>query len=159
MPPEARKPYEEEYERFTHVALSALAAVDTPAAAQTFVTQVAQQLRDLAAKIPEFYIGEFIGLFKDAVLKQCAAEVEDCKRTISGAEARAAAIGVELQPRLDAASAAGDRAAEHAVWGERQVRQAECQAEVDEASRRIGLTSCRLDAFKDLASAVGSTFS
>ena len=66
---------------------------------------------------------------------------------------------VELQARLEAASPAGDRDAEHAIWREREERQATCQAKVDNASRRLDSAMIRLEAYESPASTLGFSYS
>jgi hypothetical protein len=48
--------YEEVYAELIKATLSFLATVDTPESASRFVAQVAQQIRDLSARIPEFLL-------------------------------------------------------------------------------------------------------
>jgi hypothetical protein len=69
---------------------------------------------------------------------------------------RAAAASVEVTARHAAASAAGDRAAQHAIWGEREEIQAANQAEIDIVSARMDILAFQLKAFKMLQSKLGS---
>ena len=73
--------------------------------------------------MPEFYVGEFFNLFKNAAIARVSAEVAQGTRTLENARAEAAAATTELQTRLYAARKAYDREDEHEVWREREARQ------------------------------------
>jgi len=85
-------------------------------------------------------------------------ETADCEQELRDANAEAATASDELQVRFDAARAAGDREAEHAVWRDREIRQVACQAKVDAASRRADIIGLRLGAVQELPSALGINF-
>ena len=72
-------------------------------------------------------------------------------------KAETAAASVELTARFRAARAAGDRAAQHAVWRDKETRQAAGQAKIATVTRRLELERLRLDAYKSLASALGAS--
>jgi hypothetical protein len=147
--------YVDAYTKLTDSALSSLETIDKSEDVHPFVVQTAAQLHQISTDIPEFYIGEFFNIFKDAVVERLRAESADCQKALNDANAEAAAASTELQARLAAAHAGGDREAEHAVWREREIRQAECQAKVDAASNRGNVLSLRLGAFQELALAMG----
>jgi len=111
--------------------------------------------QEVSAETPEFYIGEFFNLFKDAAVAQVRTETGQGMRTLENAQAAAAA---ELQARLDAARKAQDREAEHDVWRERGARQAECQAKIDAGTARMGLLEFHVKAIETLAAALGLSF-
>jgi uncharacterized protein (DUF2267 family) len=150
------RPAKSVYAEFTDATLSSLASVDTPELADAFAAQVTQQIRDLSARIPEFYALEFLDLLRIAVANMTASYMADLKQAKIDLEARNEAAAVELNTRLRAAKAASDRAAQHAVWRESQVRQANDQAEMDALTRRLGLVGLRLDAFKKVKSSLES---
>ena len=75
---------------------------------------------------------------------------------IEEAKAEANAATIELQARLDAARNAGDRKAEHAVWGELEIRQAACQAKIDATTARMDPIGLRIEAIGDPAT--GASF-
>jgi len=79
----------------------------------------------VSAETPEFYIGEFFNLFKDAAVAQVRTETGQGMRTLENAQAAAAA---EPRARLDAARKAHDREAEHDVWRERGARRLNARA-------------------------------
>jgi hypothetical protein len=152
-----RAAYKQAYIEFTAATLSALATVDTPESASTFVSQAAQQLRDLSAKTPEFYAEELLDTtFKEALSNWGSAELADIEQTHSDANARTHALEAEMNARMNAARVSGDRDAEHALWREVEVRRAESQAEIDALTRRAHLVSVRLDACERLQASLGS---
>jgi hypothetical protein len=146
------------YEQFTKESLAALETVDTRAAARAFASRIAQQARNIAAEVPEFYTAEFFNIFKDTVVTQTRPDVARCKHMIEDAKAEAEAASTELQARLQDARAAGNGQAEHEVWRERENRQTACQAKIDEATNRANILGLRIDACNDLASALGIRF-
>jgi hypothetical protein len=146
------------YAELTEKLLAALETVHTPTSVQAFASQAARQIRDISANIPEFYAGEFLNIFKDAVVAQTRIDVADCERMITDAKMEAQVGTVELQARIEAARAAADQQAEHAVWQEREIREATCQAKVDEASKRADYLSLHLEVCNELASALGLSF-
>jgi hypothetical protein len=147
--------YGEAYSQVTQECLASLATVDTPEAASRFVSQAAQQIRELAAKVPEFYVSECFGRLQDAIVSQSRSEQDACKRELSEASAQTDHLNADLRARFDAAWASGDREAEHALWQERETEQAKCQTRVDAVSRRSELGHLRLDAFDSLGTLLG----
>jgi hypothetical protein len=139
--------------------LSSLRSVDSAASARTFVSQAADKVREVSASVPEFYLGEFFNVFKDAAVAQTGKEVVECQHAVEEAKAEANAATVELQAQLDAARNAGDREAEHAVWREREARQTACQAKIDVATARMDPIGVRIGAIEDLATALGLSLS
>jgi hypothetical protein len=158
VPGGANIDYKTAYSDTMESMISTLWRVTTPDSARTFTSQAAQHIRSNAQNVPEFYVGEFLSLFKNAVVSRARAEIAACKRAVADTEAEADSASVELQARLTTAIAANDREAEHAVWREREARQAACQAKVDASSRHIASVNLRLDTCKDLASALGVSF-
>ena len=147
--------YADAYAKLIDSALTSLEAIEEPSDVHPFVLRTATQLRELSATTTEFYPGEFLNIFKDAVVERIGAESADCEQALHDAKAEAATASGELQARLAEAHATGDRDAEHAVWREREIRQAECQAKVDAASKHADMLILRLGAFRELASAFG----
>ena len=141
--------------KIAQAALADLVTVDTPEKASTFIAQTAKQIRQWSAKTPEFYVGEFIGVFKDMVISRTEREQADCVGALGDVKAEAAAASAELTARYRAASAAGDRVAEHAIWRDREARQEAAQAKVDAITKRAKLIALRLQTYVDLASALG----
>jgi hypothetical protein len=150
--------YEDAYARLIDSALTSLDAIEGPEDVQPFILQISTQLNELSVSMPEFYIGEFFNMFKDVVVERFSAASADCERALREANAEAATVSADLQARLATAHAAGDRAAEHAVWREREVRQAACQAKVDAVTKRADVLGLRLGAFQELVSAMGGDF-
>lgn len=147
--------YADAYTKLIDTALISLESIETPDNVRPFVLQTAAQVRELSAKTPEFYVGEFFSRFKDEVVERCQAEAEACQQAVHDAHAEGATASAELQARFDAAHAAGDREAEHAVWRDREIGQAAVQAKVDAAGKRADVISLRLDACLELASTLG----
>ena len=56
-------------------------------------------------------------MFKDAAVIQGQAELSDVEQALNEVKASNEAVAAELNVRLNAARAAGDRAAQHALWG------------------------------------------
>jgi hypothetical protein len=147
--------YDKAYANLVEQLLAALAAVETEEAAHQFNTQAIQSIRSQAAAVREFYIGEFLSIFKDAAVSRCGVETRECEQALEDAQMEAAVGSVELNARLAAASAAGDREAEHAVWRDREELQTACQAKIDATSRSMDPIMIRLSACKNLLSALG----
>jgi hypothetical protein len=143
------------YVAFTEATLADLETVSTADTARAFATMTAQKVRDMSARNPEFYAGEFFDIFKDAAVAKSQAEIAECRQAVDDAKAEAAAGTAELQERLNAARAMGDHQAVHEVWREREIRQAAVQAKIDEATKRIDPIGKRLDACNELATALG----
>jgi hypothetical protein len=160
MPHAIRFPgtYEHAYAEVTQAVLSSLSTVDSVASARTFVSRAANKIREASASVPEFYLGEFFNVFKDAAVAQAGKEIADCQRAIEQAKAEANAATNELQARLEAALNTGDREAEHAVWRERETRQAACQAKIDTTTARMDPIGLRIGAIEDLATALRLSF-
>jgi hypothetical protein len=154
MPDGNNNDYEQAYSNTVESVISTLWTVETPDATRTFITQASRYIRFQAENTPEFYMAEFFNMFKDAVVGRATAEIAASERDVSDAKAGAHSASVELQARLTTARAAHDREAEHSLWREREMRQAEYQAKVDASKRRIASVSLRLDACKELASAL-----
>jgi hypothetical protein len=152
------KAYDQAYAEVTEAVLSSMPAVDSPESSRRFVAQAAQRIQELSAEAPEFYVGEFFSVFKDAAVAQVRIEVAQGTRTLESAQAEAAAASTELQTRLDAARKAHDREAEHEVWREREARQTACQAKIDAVTARIGLIELRIKAIESLGTALGLDF-
>jgi hypothetical protein len=72
MPRAVRFPgtYQQAYAELAQALLSSLSTVDSAASARTFVSQAANKVREASASIPEFYLAEFISIFKDATIAQ-----------------------------------------------------------------------------------------
>jgi pyruvate/2-oxoglutarate dehydrogenase complex dihydrolipoamide acyltransferase (E2) component len=100
---------------------------------------------------------EFLEMFKDAAVIQGQAELSDVEQALNEVKASNEAVAAELNVRLNAARAAGDRAAQHALWREREVRQAEGQAKVDELTRSLNPVGFRFDALKSLWSSLDAS--
>ncbi len=145
------------YAKIVQAALAYLATVNTPEKARTFVAQTARQIREFSAKTPEFHTAEFLSIFRDMVISRSERERADCERVLRDVKAETAAASVELTARFRAARAAGDRAAQHAVWRDKETRQAAGQAKIATVTRRLELERLRLDAYKSLASALGAS--
>ena len=147
--------YADAYKILIASTLTLLEEIKTTEDVRPFVVQAARRIREQSDSIPEFYTGEFINMLKDAVLERCRIETADCERAAQAAKEEAARATNELQARLAAARAAHDRVAEHAVWRDRDTQQAACQAKLGAVTKRAGMLSLRLGAFKQLSSAVG----
>jgi hypothetical protein len=150
--------HNEAYESLLEQLLPSLSAVETEESAGEFSARAADWVRSQAAVVPEFYIGEFLNIFKGAVVRQGRADIAACEQVKKDAELEADLAMVELNARLATAQAADDREAEHAVWREREERQSACQAKIDAATRRIGTVDFRLAALQALASALDFDF-
>lgn len=150
--------YVNAYAELLDSSLALLQAIESPEDARPFIERISMQVDKSSAKIPEFYVGEFFNILKDAVVEHCRIEADDCERALREANAEAERVSAELQIRLEEARAVGDWDAQHAVWRDREVRQAACQAKVDSASIRAEKISLRLAAFQELASSMGVDF-
>jgi hypothetical protein len=140
------------YDRLLSQLLHDLSEIETEEASHKFSSRAERQLRKEAPTVDEFYVREFLKMPTDAVASQAGIVPAECQQAISEAKLDASMAKVELQARLETASAAGDREAEHAVWREREKRQAACQAKVDAATARIDLVGFRVTALGELAS-------
>lgn len=152
---EAEVAYAKKYDELIEAAFSELTAVDTLQMARRFIMHLQQQVHKLSREVPEFYAGEFLNLFKDVVVGRFRAEMVKFQGELEAARSEADATSADLTAHLNAARNAGDRAAEHSVWKEREVRQAACQSKIDAITHRISLVSLRIDTCKKLADALG----
>lgn len=150
--------YRESYNNLVEQLTQELSAVETTEAADSFVVFAASRTRSEASTTPEFYIGEFLNIFKRSVENSGRAELAACEQAVSDAKLEADTATVVLQARMEAINAVGDQEAEHALWREREERQVSCQAKVDAASRRIAAVSVRIDACVALASELGHAY-
>jgi hypothetical protein len=135
-----------------------LSTVETAEEADRFVVRAASQVRGEASVTQEFYSGEFLNMFKRSVATSGRVEMAECEQAVSDAKLEASFATVELQAQLEAITAAADQEAEHALWREREERQTACQAKIDAASKRLDVLTIRIDACKNLASALGHDY-
>lgn len=147
--------YEEAYEDLLKRLLATLATVETEESILQFSTQAADSVRAAAKEVPEFYVGEFLQMLGSAVVQRVQAGTAAGEQAVKDAEMEAAVASVELNARNAAASAAGDRAAQHAIWGDREKIQAANQAKVDAVSARMDVLVLQLEAFNALQSTLG----
>lgn len=150
--------YRESYNSLLEQLMHEISTIETTEAVGNFVARAASQIRSEASSTQEFYIGEFLNIFKRSVVASSTAEMAACEQGISDAKLEASLATVELQARLEAITAAGDQDAEHALWREREERQASSQAKIDAESRRIDAIGVRIDACKNLASELGHDY-
>ena len=148
--------YEKAYEDLLKQLLASLATVETGESALRFSAQAADSVRAAAKEIPEFYIGEFLQMLGTSVVQLMQTETAAGEQTVKDAKMKAAAASVELTARHAAASAAGDRAAQHTIWGEREKIQAANQAEIDAVSARMDVLALQIKAFQMLQSTLGT---
>jgi hypothetical protein len=152
---DAMPAYEQAYRELAKTTLAALSGVESVESAQKFINQVIPEIQRRERTIPEFYVGEFVQLFKDAAWEQRQADVLALELAVEEAKDEGKAAGVELTARLEAARHAGDNKEQHAVWREREVRLAVVQARVDLATARLDFVGIRRQAYNDLAAALG----
>jgi hypothetical protein len=150
--------YDQAYSEVTEAVLSSLSAVDSPESSRRLVAQAAERIQEVSAEVPEFYVGEFFNVFKDAAIARVRTETAQGMHTLGSARAEAAEATTELQARPAAARTARDREAEHEVWRELEVRRVECQAKIDVVTARTDLLGLRLKAIESLVAALGLTF-
>jgi hypothetical protein len=153
--PDPEPAYRKAYRVLQETILSSAEAVVSPESAQSFVRQSAKQIQDAKRTTPEFYVGEFFDELKTLVIATIQAESDRCRDALDAVHADAAAIGADLTARLTEARASGDREAQHAIWGERDIKQAETQGKVDAVSKRAGNLQIQLAAFQNLGSTLG----
>jgi hypothetical protein len=146
------------YKTLLEQLIRALSGVDAEDSAQEFSSWAADQIRGQAALVPEFYIGEFLNMLKDGVVRQSREEIDAAEKEKKDTHLEADTAMVELNARLKTARAAGDQEAEHVVWREREEIQAALQGRIDAVARRADSASIRLDAFRNLASSLGTDF-
>jgi hypothetical protein len=147
--------YQEAYEDLLKRLLANLATVETDESALQFSTEAADSIRAAAREVPEFYIGEFLQMLASAVVQHMQAETVSGEQGIKDAKMEADMASVELNARFAAASAVGDMAAQHAIWGDREKIQAANQAKVDAVSARMDVLALQLDALTTLQSTLG----
>jgi len=148
--------YQEAYDDLLKRLLATLATVETDESVLQFSTQAADSIRAAAKEVPEFYIGEFLQMFASAVVQRMQAETAAGEQTVKDAKMEAAIASVELNARFAAADAAGDRAAQHAIWGDREKVQAANQAKVDAVSARMDVLALQLKAFTTIQSTLAN---
>ena len=147
--------YEEAYEDLLKRLLATMATVETDESVLQFSAQAADSIRAAAKEVPEFYVGEFLQMLRSAVVERVQAETAAGTQALQDAKMDAATASAELTARYAAESAAGDRAAQHAIWGNREKLQAANQAKVDAVSARMDVLALQLKAFSALQSALG----
>lgn len=135
-----------------------LSNVNSRDSARRFARDGAKLVRRQERQVSEFYVREFLNMFKDALVARYSAESEALQQAINDAKMEADVATVELTARLEAADAAGDRDAQHEVWKEREQIQLAVQTKIDASGSAATAFSPRLDAFERLASALGVTF-
>jgi hypothetical protein len=148
--------YEEAYESLLKQLLAALTNVETDEQALQFSADAAESVRATARRIPEFYIGEFLQMLGTAVVQRMQTWVTRGQQAIEDAKMEAASASVQLTARYAAANDAGDRAAQHAIWGEREEIQAATQAKIDAVSARTDVFSFQLKAIQMLQATLGT---
>jgi hypothetical protein len=153
---DGRVNYEEAYDGLLKQLLATLTTVETEESALQFSTQAAQSIRAAAKEIPEFYIGEFLQMLGIAVVQRMQTWVTEGQQAIQDAKIEAASASVQLTARHAAASEAGDRAAQHAIWREREEIQTASQAKIDAVSARTDIFSFQLEAIQKLQSTLGT---
>jgi hypothetical protein len=151
--------YSEAYKDVLSQVMSALWTVDSRESADVFVGESDALVRRMARNVDEFYVGEFLNIFKDAVVSQGNSDLAACKQEVKSANVEAESVSVQLTERLSAAMAGGDTAAQHEVWRDREIVQADCRARVDSASKRIDSISLRLGLCEELATKLGFGYS
>jgi hypothetical protein len=147
--------YEEAYGDLLKRLLATMATVETDESVLQFSAQAADSIRAAAKEVPEFYVGEFLQMLRSAVVERMQAETVAGTQALQDAKMDAATASAELNARYVADSAAGDRAAQHAIWGDREKLQAANQAKVDAVSARMDVLALQLKAFSALQSALG----
>jgi hypothetical protein len=147
--------YEGAYEDLLKQLLATLATVETDQLVLQFSTQAADSIRAAAKEVPEFYVGEFLQMLASALVQRMQAETAAGEQALKDAKMDAATASVELTARLAAASAVGDRAAQHAIWRDMEKSQAANQAKVDAVSARMDVLALQLKAFNTLQSTLG----
>lgn len=135
-----------------------LSNVESRDSARRFAREGAKLVRRQERQVPEFYVAEFIDIFKRDLVTRFSAETQGLQQAIDDAKMEASVGTVELTARLEAASAADDQDAQHDVWREREERQRVVQEKVDASGALAEKFGVRLDAFQRLAAAVGVTF-
>lgn len=153
--PKPTPAYERAYAELTDTLLASWSAVASPESESSFVTEAAQRVQKLSAEVPQFYAGEFVSRFRDLVMKRVQMEIAECERAIEKTKADAGAASIRLTEQLDLARKADDREAEHAVWRERELRQAASQAKIDAISASMDPIMCRVRAAGSLMTALG----
>lgn len=136
-----------------------LSTVKSRDSARRFAREGAKLVRREERRVPEFYVAEFLSIFKRTLVVRFTAETDGLQQAIDHAQMEASVATVELTARLEAASAVDDHDAQHAVWKEREVREQIAQEKIDATRALTQLLPIRLDAFKRLASTLGATFS
>ena len=147
--------YQEAYEDLLKRLLATLATVETDESVLQVSTQAADSIRAAAKEVPEFYVGEFLQMLASAVVQRAQAETAAAEQALKDVKMKADMASVELNARFAAASAVGDSAAQHAIWGDREKTQAANQAKVDAVTARMDVVALQLKAFTTLQSTLG----
>lgn len=147
--------YEQAYQNLINSAAASLSNVDSAESAQKFIDKTVADVRQQAREVPEFYLGEFAQLLKEAVWNHAQSFGLELELAVEEAKDEGKAASAELTARLEAAIKAGDRDGQHAVWREREVRLTVVQAKVDDATARIGYLDIRRRACEAVVTALG----
>lgn len=147
--------YEEVYETLQQTLIRMLGEVFDAETADSFAAQAVSDLRSAQETTEEFYVGEFYERLRPVVLEKLTSDLRRCEREAEEVQAQARAIGADLTRRLNAARAAGDQALQHAIWGEREVKQKEVQAKIDALTEDANVIGFRMQAIIKVGSAFG----
>jgi hypothetical protein len=153
--PQATNRYREAYQTLSETLLRALDNVTNEELCDSFVAEALQQIKRTQAITPEFFPGEFFNRFKPAMLARTQTEIDACKAQVRKIQEEAKTASAHLTERLHAAMASGDELAQHEIWRERDLRQAEAQEAIDAETQRISLIQFRLQAFTRIGQELG----
>lgn len=135
--------------------VAGLDAAVSPQAIDEVITRAGDAIRREAGTVPEFYVGEFFDRLNSAIMERMNIEVKKCEEVIASVQAQADVGSLDLNTRLSVARQEHDQDAEHAIWRERDLKQAEIQGTIDSATSRITLVAMWPTAIKRLASHMG----
>lgn len=147
--------YEQAYDKLLAIGLDALSKIETEESVQPFIDTMTAQVKRDREEVNEFYVGEFIQLLKEAAWEQRQAEILACELIVEEAKDEGKAASTELTERLTEARLSGDRQAQHEIWREREVRLAQVQSRVDDATAQLRTVGIRRRACDALAKALG----
>jgi hypothetical protein len=147
--------YREAYEKTAVELFQLLSNVTTKWAAQSFTEEAVSRVKAVAAVTDEFYIGEFYSWFRQEANEESKRQSTKLTEELAEIRSTTEEALADVNERLFEARTAGDRGAEHALWGEAERKQTEPQAAVERIRRQLRADLWQIYAVLDMAPGLG----
>ncbi len=147
--------YAESYRSLTEKILRRMDHVTDGESLDRFVAESLGEIELVRAVTPEFYGSEFHFRLRRATLAKIEAAFGARTRQVEEIRGTAEAQRAEFNERLLAAIADGDASAQHDIFGEFEVWQADLQRQMTAATQRMMYVPFAVDALKGIGSGLG----